>query len=477
MRDELHVVSDPLDEVLATTDAAFMAIDGAGRIVNWNAAAQRAFGWSRDELEGRTIVEALMPAWAREEYGPRFTCGDWPTDESHAEPIRAPILSRAGEERYVEVAPRTSGRGSGRFVHSFVRDVTDQVRAEIDARWLSDAINEASVALCTVDADAVVSSVNPVLERLLGAPASELVGRRLTDLVPANERQLIQGALARLKDGQITPSGTSKFVRPDGVVLDLLVNGGPILSPEGRFCGMCFVVTDVTAQMAIERENRRQLAALQQLSAQRSRRPERPSSLERALDPQVAVRLEAIDVLLAALDARDHYTSEHCRSVVDLSLGVAKLLDFDTQQLAAVEYVALLHDIGKLGIPDRILLKRGPLTQTEWELMREHPAIGERIVAEIGSLAHLAPAIRAEHERWDGRGYPDGLRGEAIPIVSRIGLACDAWDAMTTDRPYRNALAQEAALAELRANAGTQFDPNVVDALLDVLERQVISAA
>jgi hypothetical protein len=144
--------------------------------------------------------------------------------------------------------------------------------------------------------------------------------------------------------------------------------------------------------------------------------------------------------------------------------------------VAAVEQVALLHDIGKIGVPDAILQKPGPLTAAEWRVMHEHPAIGARIVASIPSLAHLAPAIRAEHERWDGRGYPDGLRGETIPLASRVILACDAFHAMTSDRPYRAKMAVTAAASELRAGAGTQFDPAVVAALLayvdEVLETQ-----
>ena len=135
-----------------------------------------------------------------------------------------------------------------------------------------------------------------------------------------------------------------------------------------------------------------------------------------------------------------------------------------------IEQVAVLHDIGKVGIPDSILLKRGPLTNAEWQLMRQHPAVGERVVANTESLAHLAPAIRAEHERYDGRGYPDGLTGDEIPIASRITLACDAYHAMTSDRPYRSALTREQALIELRDNAGTQFDPDVVAALLNLVE-------
>ena len=129
------------------------------------------------------------------------------------------------------------------------------------------------------------------------------------------------------------------------------------------------------------------------------------------------------------------------------------------EALAEIQQVALLHDIGKLAIPDAVLNKPGPLTPDEWRTMREHPTIGGRIVSAIPELMHLGPAIRAEHERWDGRGYPDGLAGRAIPAASRIVFVCDAYHAMTSDRPYRQALSNEAAIEEIRAGAGSAVLP------------------
>ena len=175
--------------------------------------------------------------------------------------------------------------------------------------------------------------------------------------------------------------------------------------------------------------------------------------------------------LLAALEARDGYTGEHSQAVVHLSVAVARRLGLPEDDVAEVEQAALLHDVGKIGVPDSVLNKPGLLDGREWALMREHPAIGERIVSSIESLAHLAPIIRAEHERWDGKGYPDGLSGDAIPLASRIVFCCDSFHAMTSDRPYREAIGIERALEELAKNAGTQFDPNVAAALLDVVGR------
>ena len=171
------------------------------------------------------------------------------------------------------------------------------------------------------------------------------------------------------------------------------------------------------------------------------------------------------EVLLAALAARDAYTGAHTESVVDLARAVAGRLGLSRADTLAVEQVALLHDIGKIGIPDTVLQKQGWLDAEEWKLMRKHPAIGGSIIAGTASLAHLAPMVRAEHERWDGGGYPDGLSGHDIPLASRIVFACDAYHAMTSDRPYRAAMPVSDALRELEEHAGAQFDPAVVGAL------------
>ncbi|HEX8206973.1 MAG TPA: diguanylate cyclase [Solirubrobacteraceae bacterium] len=198
--------------------------------------------------------------------------------------------------------------------------------------------------------------------------------------------------------------------------------------------------------------------------------------LERAEQAEEAA-MTGVHALLAALEARDDYTGQHSESVVELASLVARGLGLSARERRSVEHVALLHDIGKVGVPDHVLQKRGPLDEEEWGLMRKHPVIGERIVAAIPPLAHLAPAIRAEHERWDGRGYPDGLLREEIPIASRIVFACDAWHAMTSDRPYRQAMPLAQARAELTENAASQFDPEVVEALLSALGDRVLDGA
>lgn len=176
-------------------------------------------------------------------------------------------------------------------------------------------------------------------------------------------------------------------------------------------------------------------------------------------------RRDAVEALAVALLERDRYTGEHSESVVDMAAKVAGSLGLSEEQVEDVRSAALLHDIGKVGIPDAILNKPGPLTPEEREVMAEHPVIGERILRSIGGFSTVAAIVRHEHESYDGSGYPDGISGDEIPIGSRIILACDAYHAMTSDRPYRKRMSHVDAFTELTRCAGRQFDPDVTGAL------------
>jgi len=179
--------------------------------------------------------------------------------------------------------------------------------------------------------------------------------------------------------------------------------------------------------------------------------------------------LNSVQALSGALDARDHYTGEHTESVTRMVAATGKALGMSVGELQALGYAALFHDIGKIGVPDGILNKPGSLTPEEWEVMKRHPVIGAEILAPLEFMGPALPIVLHEHEHWDGSGYPDGLAGERIPLGARVILVCDAFDAMTTDRPYRSALPHEEATSRLRAGAGGQFDPAVVEVFLQTL--------
>jgi diguanylate cyclase (GGDEF)-like protein len=182
--------------------------------------------------------------------------------------------------------------------------------------------------------------------------------------------------------------------------------------------------------------------------------------------------LDTVEALANALEAKDEYTSSHARWITDAALEVGTSLGMDATRLKRLELAALFHDIGKIGIPSDILLKPGPLDDHEWEIIRMHPELGERILAPIARLSDVRPIIRHCHEHYDGSGYPDRKLGEDIPIESRIILVVDAFHAMTTDRPYRRRLSVHEACRRLAGSSGVQFDPKVVDAFLALLDER-----
>jgi diguanylate cyclase (GGDEF)-like protein len=184
--------------------------------------------------------------------------------------------------------------------------------------------------------------------------------------------------------------------------------------------------------------------------------------------------------LVAALEAKDPYIREHLRAVSSLALRIGREMSLPKEEMEALTNGALLHDVGKIGIPDHILQKSGRLTSEEYAEIKRHPTLGVGILAPVKELASALPVVKHHHERFDGKGYPDGLGGEDIPLTARIVSVADAFDSMTRPRPYGYGISQKAALEEIEENSGTQFDPSVVRALLEVVylpgDRQVDSA-
>jgi putative nucleotidyltransferase with HDIG domain len=198
---------------------------------------------------------------------------------------------------------------------------------------------------------------------------------------------------------------------------------------------------------------------------------ERRRRLESSIELSNAYRGTAL-VLGDVIEADDGYTGVHCKTVVSLALAVGQELGIEPDRQRNLEFGALLHDVGKVAIPKEIINKPGKLDPDEWTIIKTHTLEGQRMLDRVGGfMRDVGAIIRSHHERWDGRGYPDMLAGERIPLEARIISACDAWNAMRTDRSYRRALSYDAALAELEVGSGTQFDPRVVEALVRVVER------
>jgi HD-GYP domain-containing protein (c-di-GMP phosphodiesterase class II) len=194
----------------------------------------------------------------------------------------------------------------------------------------------------------------------------------------------------------------------------------------------------------------------------------RTQQLEAALRELEESYLATVRTLAFVVEAKDAHTRSHLDRAHDYAVALAQRVAPELAQDQTLRYGFFLHDIGKIGIPERILSKPGPLTDEEWAIMRTHPVLGAQILSPVKFLHPALPVVEAHHERWDGAGYPRGLRGEEIPLGARIFALVDAFDAMTSDRPYRRALTFDRAAEQIARSAGSQFDPEVVRAFVDL---------
>jgi putative nucleotidyltransferase with HDIG domain len=293
---------------------------------------------------------------------------------------------------------------------------------------------------------------------------------------------------AVVKSGQ--PS--ARIVDPLGSAPPVVKIWAPLHSSRGRVVGAAEVALDDSSVTAIIEDSRATVwyavgivfgvlwlvlallvrGASARLRGQNEDLAMRSHDLVESSRELEATLLETIETLNAAVEARDPYTAGHSQRVRRVSLAIGRELRLSAKQLGALATAALFHDIGKIGMPDSILTKPERLDRAEAAIMREHVTRGAEIVSRITSLRESVPAIRHHHERWDGLGYPDGLSGTDIPVEAAIIAIADAWDAMTTDRPYAVALGMDEAMLQIQAGRAKQFSPVVVDAFWTVSRRR-----
>ncbi len=250
------------------------------------------------------------------------------------------------------------------------------------------------------------------------------------------------------------------WARCDGSKIHVRENAQLVCGPDGEPLFYEGSAEDITQLKTVQE-------ALQRSHAQLEQRVEHRTREVIGLNAELTGAYDAtIEGWSRALDMRDKETEGHCRRVTDLTLALAQAMGLPSADLVQVRRGALLHDIGKMGIPDAILLKPGPLDDVEWEIMRRHPVYAYEMLFPIEFLRPALAIPYCHHEKWDGTGYPDGLRGEAIPLAARLFAIVDVWDALRSDRPYRPGWPPDKVRAHIKAGAGTHFDPHVVEAFL-----------
>jgi diguanylate cyclase (GGDEF)-like protein/putative nucleotidyltransferase with HDIG domain len=293
------------------------------------------------------------------------------------------------------------------------------------------------------------------------------VAKRLSTTTRTHD---LVGRTGQAEFGLLLPDTEAEAALPglERLLVELEVIGEGAIRAAGASMGLAALERGMSAEGLLANARTACAHAMSLGGGRASLAPE-PDHVEQETN---APQQDAIEALAVALLERDRYTGEHSEAVIEMAGAVARNLGLNMPEVARVKSAALLHDIGKVAIPDDILHKPGPLTDDEWKLMREHPVIGERILRVLPGLGNIARIVRHEHERWDGGGYPDGLSGDQIPLGSRIILAADTYHAIVSDRPYRAARSHSEAIDELTRCSGSQFDPQVTAALIGFLYGQ-----
>jgi len=407
---------------------------------------------------------------------PDLIIADWrlPDGESlellpnHHDPLATPIIlmTSYGNERIAVEAlksgaldyvvkspeamldmPHLAARAIAQWDARAERVHMEEALAERESQFRLLAEN-ASDMISRLAIDGRILYVSPACETILGFAPDELVGRISFELIHEDERAFIANLF---KGNRYDMTYTVSY---------------RALHKEGHY-----VWLESSARAIIDRENR-DLIEIQTSSRDITERKKADRALQESHENLQEAYQRTIEGWVRALDLRDRETEGHTQRVTELTLKVAKTLGFSDEELTHIRRGALLHDMGKMAIPDDILQKPGPLTEAEWERMRLHPNYAYEMLSPISYLLPSLDIPYCHHERWDGSGYPRGLKGEEIPLVARLFAIVDVWDALSSDRPYRKPLPRADVIAFLREKSGELFEPRLVDVFLAVIEAE-----
>jgi HD-GYP domain-containing protein (c-di-GMP phosphodiesterase class II) len=364
----------------------------------------------------------------------------------HRADARVQMMASAGELTYLRAQLRVAAQLTARL--AAIQEVDEMARLVVDELHCTFAFYLAAIQ--RLDDDGMlrlIASAGPLAEVM-------------------TEFLLVEQAVQEGVNGRVARSGSTALVadtraNPDYIARDPQTDPRSELSAPIFVDGKVWGVLNLEAveQGAFSEADTVLVEAVAASLGAAVHRAGLIADLERTFTTTLAA-------LTSTVEAKDDYTATHGEDVADLAERVALRMDLSSAAARDVRYAAMLHDLGKIAVPSEILLKPGPLSEAEWVVMRGHAAVGGELVGRIAAFAHLAPAVRASHERWDGDGYPDGLCGEQIPLAARIIAACDTYDAIVTERPYRPARTAAEASTELLRVAGSQLETRVVEALL-----------
>jgi PAS domain S-box-containing protein len=430
-----------------------MTVQGATQGVG-----ERFFALSRDLMciaDSDATLVAVNPAWQRALGWPvEKLIGTSYADVIHPDDIDATVAAQTqalGGESVIDFTNRvrtfngnylwilwtaTTDSATG-LTYAVGKDVTARTEDELRLAWLAAVVEQSDDAIVTKDLNLTITTWNTGAERLYGYTPQEITGCPFATLIPPDrdgeDRMIINRVLA----GETVDHFETVRVHKDGKRIDVSVTVSALYDSTGRIVGASSIARDIRESRALLRTQE-----------------------------------EVIKRLLLASEYRDDTTGQHIVRMAHVCGQVATVLGWEPTRVAELESAATMHDVGKIAIPDSILLKPGALSEEERAIMQTHTEIGHRMLSNTGiDLVDLAAEIAlTHHEHFDGNGYPSGLSGHSIPLCGRIAAVADVFDALTNDRPYRPAFTTERTLSMMRAGSGTQFDPTVLAALLRVVE-------
>lgn len=428
---------------LSPESITLVGVDGI--ILDCNEATAVIAGRPRSEMIGKsfwnlgTLDEADISLMV--EYFPQIVNGKL------YKPFQIKVIRGNEDVRWVEIHLALLKReGEIYAIQVIARDVTTNKLAEEALRstneLLQALVNAAPLAIDMVDTEGNVRLWSPAAERLFGWKADDVIGNPLP-FIPEELQSVVDEQIRNELLGASQYGLETRRKRKDGSLVDVQLWTSPLHDSENKIIGSVGILTDITERKQAEYQ-------IQALNAE----------LLIAYD-------ETLEGWAHALDLRDENTEDHSVRVIDLTMELARALGISEQDLVHVRRGALLHDIGKMGIPDAILLKPGPLTEEEWEVMRMHPVFAYDLLSRIPFLRMALDIPYCHHEKWDGSGYPQGLSGKQIPLPARIFSVVDVWDALGSDRPYRKKWHKDKIIDYICEEAGTRFDPEVVKLFLE----------
>ncbi len=466
--------------VVQTANDAIISADRHGHVIAWNAAAEKVFGYSTAEALGMPVSQiAPEPFRARQGRGIEQALVRSP-NQMAGKMIEAAGLTKAGREFPFEMSLAAWQTQTGQFFTAIIRDISERKQHENELR----AIATVSAALRSAPTRA---EMLPAITEQLGLLFHcEAISIEIIDPITGEAvLEVAQGAWTSLI-GYRQPAGTglnailsetkqpyldnqvgnnSQIGFPRQLMTSLVaVTGAPLLAQE-QLIGFVWI----GRKKEITQAEVRLLVSVANIAANAIHR----ATLHERTKKDAADLAQAYDTTLEgwvqALELRDQETEGHTRRVVQLSVKLAQAMGIQDGALENIRRGALLHDIGKMGVPDAILHKPGALDEREWHIMRQHPEYAYKLLEPIAYLRPVLDIPHYHHEKWDGSGYPNGLKGEQIPLAARLFAVVDVWDALRSDRPYRQSWPKEKTLAHIRLLAGTHFDPQVVERFLKLI--------